>query len=93
MKKDNFKNQLATLGGKLKDKEDTTPLQEITPIQDRSKSEPEKAPKAEETKFTVHIPTELMDTIKELGFKQKKKIKAIFVEALEEYAQKHKLSK
>lgn len=88
MGKKDFKTELASLGGKLKEKEDTTPMQEVSPVKEPSIPQPPKNQKAEEVQFTVYIPVELMDTIREIGFRRKKKIKAIFVEALEEYVAK-----
>lgn len=83
-KPNKFQDELANLGGKLKEKEDTTPIQTIMPVTTTKSSQ------VEETKFTVHIPTDLMDNVKEIGFKNKKKIKTLFVEALAEYVEKNK---
>ncbi|WP_028523272.1 hypothetical protein [Runella limosa] len=89
MGKKNFKTELESLGTKLKEKEDTTPIQEVSPVKEASTPlRSTTKQKAEEIQFTVYIPVELMDTIREIGFRRKKKIKAIFVEALEEYVAK-----
>ena len=89
MGKKNFKSELESLGSKLKEKEDTTPMQEVSPVKEEHTLPPIKQKqKEEEVQFTVYIPVELMDTIREIGFRRKKKIKAIFVEALEEYVAK-----
>lgn len=86
MAKKDFKSELASLGGKLKEKEDTTPMQQVSPVKEEHTPTPMKQKqKEEEVQFTVYIPVELMDTIREIGFRRKKKIKAIFVEALREY--------
>jgi hypothetical protein len=43
--------------------------------------------RVEETKFTVHLPVDLFEKVREIGFKERKKIKALMVEALEKYVQ------
>jgi predicted transcriptional regulator len=45
--------------------------------------------KEEETAFHVFIPSDTLWKVKEIGVKQRKKIKEIFVEALNEYVKKH----
>lgn len=89
MGKKDFKTELASLSGKLKEKEDTTPMQEVSPVKEQNTPTPtKKSQKVEEIQFAVYIPVDLLDTIREIGFRRKKKIKAIFVEALEEYVAK-----
>ena len=75
-----FGEELSNLGKNLMVTPSTTPMQKVTV----SKS----TEKIVETKFTVHIPTDLFDKVREIGFKEKKKIKAIIVEALELYVNK-----
>ena len=75
-----FGLELSNLGKNLMETPSTTPMQKITV----SKS----TERVGETKFTVHIPTELFDKVREIGFKEKKKIKTIMVEALEQYVKK-----
>lgn len=83
-KQDKFKDLLGNMNSHLLTKDSTTPIQKTIPVTSIQK--------AEETKFTVHIPTELMNEIKDLGYKNKKKIKTIFVEALEEYTKNHNIN-
>lgn len=78
-KQDKFKDILGNMNHHLLAK-DNTPVQKTVPVR--------KQEKIQETKFTVHIPSELMDSIKDIGYKNKKKIKTIFVEALEDYVKK-----
>ena len=82
-KNDKCKDRLVNMGSKLNDTTTQPPLQEhkegrVEPVS----NEAEKLP---DVKFTVHIPGELMDQIRTIGFKEKKKLKAIFKEALEAY--------
>lgn len=86
MAKDNkFKESLGNLGSKISNAIPTTPIQTTVAVKPT-------VAKVEETRFTVHIPTPLMDTIKDIGHVNKKKIKVIFVEALEAYAMQNKIN-
>ncbi len=80
MAKKNTTNQaLEALKQFKKNTENTTPLQEVKPTQDKKK-------RTEQiTRFTVDIESELMDKIKILGVQKKKKIRHIFEEALSQY--------
>ena len=80
-KQDKFKDLLGSMNNHLQTKESTTPIQKTIPV-----VSPTKTP---ETKFTVHIPTELMDSVKDIAHKNKKKIKTLFVEALEKYVKEN----
>lgn len=77
--KTSLSEKLGELKGFMKEKESTTPVQQVVT------SVVELPTKIEETKFTVHIPTALMDEVKTIGFNRKKKLKTLFVEALEAY--------
>lgn len=87
-KGNNYSDRLKTMGDKLsKAPAKDTPLQEhkqgrVDPV------EQEVQPKAD-VKFTVHIPEDLMDQVRTIGFTQKKTLKAIFGEALQDYVSKN----
>lgn len=82
-KQDKFKDLLGNMNNHLQTKDSNTPIQKTIPVTSTKK--------IEETKFTVHIPSQLMDQIKDIGHRDKKKIKSIFVEALEDYIIKNKI--
>ncbi|WP_255037794.1 hypothetical protein [Lacihabitans soyangensis] len=72
-----FGLELSNLGKNLMETPSTTPMQKVTISKPTGR--------VEETRFTVHLPADLFDKVREIGFKEKKKIKAIMVEALEKY--------
>ncbi len=78
-----WQNKLGNFGSNLKTSETKLPIQKTVSVETKINKKQEI--ETEETKFTVHLPTPLMDSIKEIGFKNKKKIKTMFVEALEKY--------
>lgn len=84
--KKEMNDALGNLKDFMKTKEDTTPIQ-TTVVEDKKA---QKEIRIEETKFTVHIPTDLLDSIKEIAFYRKAKIKNIMVEALQDYVTKNK---
>jgi len=87
-----WQNKLGNFGTNLKTSETKLPIQKTVAVDEKveKKPQPKEEPKIEETRFTVHLPTPLMDSIKEIGFKNKKKIKTMFVEALEKYVAENK---
>jgi hypothetical protein len=91
-KKAEMNSKLSSFGDILANKESTNiPMQQVSPveeIQTTEKSQNTTVKEKDETPFHVYIPTDLLWSIKEIGFKKKKKIKDIFVQALEEYVQK-----
>lgn len=99
MKKNEIADKMATFSDKLTSKESVLaqpPLQKV--VEDEAetititatKKTGKQAPvKEEETAFHVFIPSDTLWKIKEIGVKQRKKIKEIFVEALNEYVKKH----
>ena len=70
---------MSNLGKTLGESTYLTPMQKVivSKLTDR----------VEETKFTVHLPVDLFEKVREIGFKERKKIKALMVEALEKYVQ------
>jgi hypothetical protein len=78
-----WQDKLGNFGSNLKTSETKLPIQKTVSVETKINKKQEI--ETEETKFTVHLPTPLMDSIKEIGFKNKKKIKTMFVEALEKY--------
>ena len=91
-KKQELDNKLSSFGDILAKKESTNiPLQQVSPVEETQTTE--KAPNTvvkekDETPFHVYIPTELLWSIKEIGFKKKKKIKDLFIQALEALVEK-----
>ena len=91
-KKQELDNKLSSFGDILAKKESTNiPLQQVSPVEETQITE--KAPNTvvkekDETPFHVYIPTELLWSIKEIGFKKKKKIKDLFIQALEALVEK-----
>jgi hypothetical protein len=81
-KSTNFQDKLNSIGSKLKETKSSTPIQEI--------KGDKVVPVVSETKFTVHIPTETMDHIRSLAFRDKKKLKTVFIEALHLYLAQNK---
>lgn len=90
-KKAELDDKLSSFGDKLAQKESNNiPMQKVSPVEEIQTAEKAKntvLKEKDETPFHVYIPTELLWSIKEIGFKKKKKIKDIFVQALEKYVQ------
>ncbi|MFC3813307.1 hypothetical protein [Lacihabitans lacunae] len=84
-KENKFKSSLENLGNKITSNIPNTPIQTAVEVKPT-------VHKVEETRFTVHIPTPLMNVIKDIGHENRKKIKTIFVEALEEYVYQSQLN-
>jgi hypothetical protein len=91
-KKAEMDSKLSSFGDILAKKESTNiPLQQVSPVEEiqaTQKAQNTAVKEKDETPFHVYIPTDLLWSIKEIGFKKKKKIKDIFVQALEEYVTK-----
>lgn len=78
-KKDTANQALEALKQFKKNTQNTTPLQEVKPKEEKKK-------RTEEiTRFTVDIESELMDKVKILGVHKKMKIRHIFEDALRQY--------
>lgn len=96
MKKNEIADKMSNIKGMLKSKDailTDPPLQkevEAIPTKTADKKTGKQAPvKQEETAFHVFIPSDTLWKVKEIGVKQRKKIKEIFIEALNEYVKKH----
>ena len=77
---------LGELKNYMSKKADTTPMQ-TTVVEDKKTT---KSVQVEESRFTVVLPTELMDSVREIAFFKKKKLKKVFEEALEDYVKNNK---
>jgi hypothetical protein len=86
-KKAEMDSKLSSFGDILAKKESTNiPMQQVSPveeIQTIEKATNTAVKEKDETPFHVYIPTDLLWSIKEIGFKKKKKIKDLFIQALE----------
>lgn len=91
-KKQELDNKLSSFGDILAKKESTNiPLQQVSPVEETQTTEKASntvVKEKDETPFHVYIPTELLWSIKEIGFKKKKKIKDLFIQALEALVEK-----
>jgi hypothetical protein len=91
-KKAEMNSKLSSFGDILAQKESTNiPMQKVSPveeIQTTQKTTNTAVKEKDETPFHVYIPTDLLWSIKEIGFKKKKKIKDLFIQALEALVEK-----
>ena len=77
-----FGLELSNLGKTLMETPSSTPMQKITVRKIKEK--------VETRIFTVHIPTDLFDQVREIAFKERRTIKGVIIEALELYTLQNK---
>lgn len=91
-KKAEMNSKLSSFGDILANKESTNiPMQQVSPVEETQTTEKitnTTVKEKDETPFHVYIPTDLLWSIKEIGFKKKKKIKDLFIQALEALVEK-----
>lgn len=91
-KKAQMNSKLSSFGDKLANKESNNiPMQQVSPVEETQTTQKTintAVKEKDETPFHVYIPTDLLWSIKEIGFKKKKKIKDLFIQALEALVEK-----